>query len=119
MYSLVLAMLPLAGILACTAGPPPPAILDVPGRADATPWVAASGPYAAVVWGATADGKADVFVSVSRDGGSTFGPPVQVNQVVGEARLGGEFPPRVAFGPQGTRALSQTARLIQSHHARS
>ena len=40
-------------------------------------------------------GKTDVFVAVSRDGARTFGPPVQVNAIAGEARLGGEMPPRV------------------------
>src|SRR5688500_5349137 len=74
-----------------------PAPLDVPGRSDQTPWVAASGPFVAVAWGASAAGKADVFLAVSRDGGTTFGAPVQVNRVAGEARLGGELPPRVAL----------------------
>ncbi|HXE79749.1 MAG TPA: sialidase family protein [Vicinamibacterales bacterium] len=71
--------------------------LDVPGRADATPWIAASGPFAAVVWGARDGSGTDVFAAVSRDGGSTFGPPVRVNKGPGEARLGGELPPRVAL----------------------
>ena len=48
---------------------------DVPGRADATPSVAADGTFVAVAWGASADGKADVFVATSRDGGRTFGAP--------------------------------------------
>ena len=71
--------------------------LDVPGRPDSTPWVAAAGSFVAVAWGASIDGKSDVFVAVSRDSGTTFGPPVQVNTVSGEARLGGELPPRVAL----------------------
>ena len=74
-----------------------PISLDVPGRTDATPSVAASGSFVAVAWGASAGGKTDVFLAVSRDGGSTFGSPVQVNPLVGEARLGGELPPRVAL----------------------
>ena len=41
-------------------------------------------------------GKPDVFVAISRDAGATFGPPVRVNAIEGEARLGGELPPRVA-----------------------
>jgi hypothetical protein len=80
--------------LATTSEPIP---LDVPGRADATPWVAASGTFVAVAWGASAAGKTDVFVAVSHDSGSTFGAPVQVNPLAGEARLGGELPPRVAL----------------------
>jgi hypothetical protein len=91
----------MAAVVGCTVRPSSvPVIVDLPGRDDATPWVAASGSYVAVVWGATAAGKADVFLAVSRDSGSTFGQPVQVNQVAGDARLGGEFPPRVAIGPR-------------------
>jgi hypothetical protein len=72
--------------------------LRIPDRANATPWVAADGPFVAVSWGATtADGTADVFVAVSRDSGATFDAPAQVNTRAGEARLGGEMPPRVAL----------------------
>jgi hypothetical protein len=72
--------------------------LRIADRSNATPWVAADGQVVAVAWGATtADGKADVFVAVSRDGGATFGAPAQVNTRAGEARLGGEMPPRVAL----------------------
>lgn len=72
-------------------------VLDVPGRADETPGVAASGSFVAVAWGAKIQGKTDVFLAVSGDGGASFGPPVQVNATAGEARLGGELPPRVAL----------------------
>jgi hypothetical protein len=71
--------------------------LDVPGRPDSTPWVAAAGSFVAVAWGASIDGKTDVFIAVSRDGGTTFRSPIKVNTVSGEARLGGELPPRVAL----------------------
>ena len=74
-----------------------PVAFEVPGRSSSTPWVAAAGSFVAVTWGAVAEGRGDVFVAVSRDGGTSFGPPVQVNAVPGEARLGGEFPPRVAL----------------------
>ncbi len=76
-----------------------PRALDVPGLSDSTPSIAASGAFVAVAWGASAAGKTDVFLAVSRDGGATFGSPVQVNTVPGEARLGGELPPRVALNP--------------------
>jgi len=76
---------------------PSTTVLDVPGRSNATPWVAASGTFVAVAWGAAIDGKTDVFVSTSDDGGRSFGGPVQVNRVAGEARLGGELPPRIAL----------------------
>ena len=71
--------------------------LAVPGRANSTPWVAASGSFVAVAWGAGATGKTDVFVAVSRDGARTFASPVQVNATAGEARLGGEMPPRIVL----------------------
>jgi hypothetical protein len=76
--------------------------LAVGGRSNATPWVAARGSFVAVAWGATADrGAPDVFLAVSRDGGATFGPPVRVNPVEGEARTGGELPPRVELAQAG------------------
>ena len=78
--------------------------LRVPDRANATPWIAASGDFVAVAWGASAAAKmADVYVAVSRDGGRTFAAPVQVNTVAGEGRLGGELPPRVSLARAGTR----------------
>lgn len=87
---------PIAAMVADTS---PVVTLDVPGRSDATPSVAAIGDVVVVAWGASLDGKADVFAAVSRDAGRTFGPPVQVNRVAGEGRLGGELPPRVALVP--------------------
>lgn len=95
----------LAAVVATTAAlPAAPSstgdgtfVLDVADRSDATPSIAASGAFVAVAWGATAAGKADVFVSVSRDGGASFGAPVQVNRIAGEGRLGGEMAPRVAL----------------------
>ena len=88
-------------VLTLGAGPLPPTAvtLGIEGRSNATPWVASDGSNVAVVWGATVDGKTDVFVAVSRDGGASFGKAVQVNTLAGEARLGGELPPRVALKP--------------------
>jgi hypothetical protein len=72
--------------------------LGVPGRSNATPSVAVDGTLVTIAWGAsTPAGATDVFAAVSRDGGRTFGPPVRVNDVDGEARLNGEQPPRVAM----------------------
>jgi hypothetical protein len=78
-----------------------PVRLAIPGRANATPSLAARGDFVAVAWGATApEGGADVFVAVSRDSGQTFGPPVPLDTArPRQARLGGEMPPRVALGP--------------------
>lgn len=69
--------------------------LQVNGHSNATPWVAALGETVAVAWGATADAKSDVFLAMSSDGGRTFDTPRRVNTIIGEARLGGELPPRV------------------------
>jgi hypothetical protein len=84
---------------------------NVPGRANATPSIAAAGSFVAVAWGASAAGKADVFVAVSRDGGTTFGPAVHVNTVPGEARLNGEMPPRVVLGSSSGSSLPEIAVL--------
>lgn len=73
-------------------------ILSVPGRASSTPWVAARGNLVAVAWGAVADGKGDIYTAVSGDGGKSFGAPVRVNAIAGEARISGEIAPRVAIG---------------------
>ncbi len=72
--------------------------LAVPGRSNATPSIAADGDFVTIAWGAsTPAGATDVYNAVSRDGGRTFGPPVRVSDVDGEARLNGEQPPRVAL----------------------
>ena len=73
--------------------------LAVQGRSNQTPWIAAHQSFVAITWGASTRGQTDVFVAISRDGGATFGSPVQVNRAAGEARLGGELPPRVALMP--------------------
>lgn len=111
MYLVVFALLSLAVGSGRAVESSAPVTLHVPGRADATPWVAASGPFVAVAWGATAAGKTDVFLAVSRDGGSTFGSPVQVNTSAGEARLGGEMPPRVALVAKRGASLPEIAVL--------
>jgi hypothetical protein len=89
--------------------------LGIAGRSNTAPWIAASGDFVAVAWGASVHvpgetkrgAGADLFVATSRDGGATFGAPVQVNAVPGEARVGGELPPRVAIAraPAGQDAV--------------
>jgi hypothetical protein len=72
--------------------------LAVPGRGSATPSIAADASFVAVAWGAsTPEGVTDVFVAVSRNSGRTFGAPVRVNDVAGDARLNGEQPPQVGL----------------------
>jgi hypothetical protein len=75
----------------------PTMTLAVPNRVNSTPWVAAAGSFVAVTWGAAANGKGDIFLAVSRDGGITFSAPVRVNSVEGDARISGEIAPRVAL----------------------
>ena len=48
-------------------------------------------------------GGGDVMIAVSRDGGQSFGAPVRVNAVAGEARISGEIAPRVALMPRRRR----------------
>ena len=71
--------------------------LAVTGRSNSTPWIAGSGRFVAVAWGAMRDGGGDIFAAISRDGGRTFGSPVQVNAALGEARISGEIAPRVSL----------------------
>ncbi len=71
--------------------------LGVPGRTNATPWIDARGDFVAVAWGASDGlGKTDVFAATSRDRAVTFSAPIRVNRSPGDARLGGELPPRVS-----------------------
>jgi hypothetical protein len=91
------AVLVVLATLTLSAQPAPQATLAVPNRVNSTPWVAATGSFVAVTWGAAANGKGDIFLAVSRDGGRTFSPPSRVNSVEGDARISGEIAPRVAL----------------------
>jgi len=75
--------------------------LEVPGRASATPSIAAAGRFVAGVWTAALDKDktADVYAAVSRDAGRTFGAPVRVNDRPGDALSSGEQAPRVSLTP--------------------
>ena len=91
-------LLVLISVVTLGAAPAAPTItLAVANRANSTPWVAASGSFVAVAWGATANGKGDIFLATSRDGGHTFAAPVRVNSIDGDARISGEIAPRVAL----------------------
>ena len=74
--------------------------LSVPDRTGANPTVAASGAFVAVAFSAATISSMDIFVATSINGGATFGAPVQVNRVAGEARVSGEEPPRIALVPR-------------------
>jgi hypothetical protein len=87
----------LAAAVSVSLSGAPATQLAVPGRSNATPSITSDGAVVAIAWGAsTPAGATDVYTAVSGDGGRTFGGPVRVNDVDGDARLNGEQPPRVA-----------------------
>ncbi|MSO30697.1 MAG: hypothetical protein EXQ48_07105 [Acidobacteria bacterium] len=93
-----------AGVAATQAAAPvdaaiPIVRLSVDGRVNAEPSIAARGAVVAVAWAAADKAGANLYVAVSRDGGRTFGRPVQVNDRAGTVRTGGEQAPRVAIAP--------------------
>jgi hypothetical protein len=93
-----------AGVISSAAGQTAGTTLAVAGRANATPTIAAAEGFVVVVWGATqAGGATDVYSAISRDSGRTFAMPVRVNDVGGDASLGGEQPPRVSLVPRAGR----------------
>lgn len=51
-----------------------------------------------------------VYVTHSRDLGTTFSPPIAVNPVVEEIYTNGENRPKIAFGPKGEIYLSWTQK---------
>jgi len=69
--------------------------LAVPHRANAQVTLAADGQRVAAAWAATGTSGTDIYVALSDDGGRTFGSPVRVNDVEGDASANGEQPPRV------------------------
>jgi hypothetical protein len=73
---------------------------------NAAPSIAAIGRVVVLAWGASMSGAMDVYASVSRDSGRTFGVPVRVNDVDGDASVGGEQPPHVALIPRANREPS-------------
>ena len=85
--------------------------LAVPGAANATPSLAVSGRTVAVVWTATKDGSANVYLATSTNGGGTFSPPRRVNDQDGDAGATNEQPPRVVISGSGS---SQTFTVMWS-----
>ncbi len=78
--------------------------LAVQGRVNATPTIAANGAFVASAWSASLPaGTTDIYVAVSRDSGRTFGAPVRVNEIAGDARVNGEQPPHVSLGGRSGR----------------
>ena len=92
---LLLLSWPLAA--GCGRAPSGPIELAVAGRSGAHVTLAADGDRVAAVWAATGSGGTDIFLAVSDDAGRTFAPPVRVNDIDGDASVGGEQPPRVVL----------------------
>ncbi len=103
-----------AVLVACAAGfgvaregttSPAAVRLGVAGASSAHASVAADGARVVVTWAATAPGGAsDVFAAFSSDAGASFGAPVRVNDVAGDARASGEQAPRVGLA-DGVRVV--------------
>jgi hypothetical protein len=101
---LLLAMLTLSPPLPLMAQLPQ--FLTVDGRSGANPSLASRGAFVALAFSAANAGGMDLYVATSRDAGRSFGAPVHVNAVSGQARVSGEQPPRVALVP--TRSGGRT-----------
>lgn len=121
----VASVLLIVGLTAAANGASDAAVtLAVAGRSNAHVSLAAEGSFVVAVWAATATGgDTDLMAAISRDGGRMFSSPVRVNSTLGDVRVNGEQPPRVALkrrpnaapqitvvwttkGTQGTRLLS-------------
>ena len=89
---------PPAARVAPAATEPTRIVLDVPSRSNTAASVSALGKTVAAVWTASTDQGADIYISVSTDAGATFGAPVRVNHVEGDARASGEQAARVIVG---------------------
>ena len=77
--------------------------IGVRGRSNAFASIASNGSFVGLTWAArTNDGVTDVYAASSRDGGRTFGTPVRVNQVPGQASVSGEQPPRMVLAARGS-----------------
>lgn len=101
------------------ASSPDEITLAVAGRSNTAPWIAADSAFVAVVWGAAAQGKSDVYIAVSRDAGRSFSSPVRVNAIEGEARVSGEISPRVALLATKSGADPEIAVLWNSRGDRT
>jgi hypothetical protein len=101
-----LATLAIGPTVHAAAEDAPSVTLAVPDRANAHASIASDGDVAAVVWSARGGGGADVYAAISADAAATFGTPVRVNTVPGEAVTSAERPPRVAIGTvEGRRTI--------------
>jgi hypothetical protein len=97
-HRLVILFSALSLVAGCNrSAPSGPIELGVPGLANAHVTLAADGDRVAAAWAASGAKGTDVYSAVSADGGRTFGRPVRVNDVEGDASANGEQPPRVVM----------------------
>mgnify|MGYP003335916256 CR=1 FL=1 len=88
----------LAVVVATSAGAQA-LTFSVADRTSANVSVAARGTFVVAVWSASEASATDVFAATSTNGGVSFAPTVRVNATPGDARVGGEQPPRVVLVP--------------------
>jgi hypothetical protein len=74
-----------------------PISLAMPGLANANVTLASDGTRIAAAWAASGAKGTDIYAAVSFDGARTFGSPVRVNDIDGDASVNGEQPPRVVL----------------------
>jgi hypothetical protein len=72
--------------------------LGVEGALNSNVSVAAAGARVVLTWAVRSGAATDVYAAFSQDGGVTFGPPLRVNDLSGDARVSGEQAPRVGVG---------------------
>ena len=74
-----------------------PVTLSVPGLVNAHVTLTSDGARIAAAWAASGANGTDIYAAVSSDGARTFGSPVRVNEIDGDASVNGEQPPRVVL----------------------
>lgn len=74
--------------------------LEVSGAANAHVTLAADGTHLAAAWAATTAEGTDIYLARSDDAGRTFGAPIRVNDIAGDASINAEAPPRVLLAGQ-------------------
>jgi hypothetical protein len=74
-----------------------PATFAIAGRDNSAATLATSGGDVVLTWAAKAGAGTDIYAVTSADDGATFGAPVRVNDVDGDANITGEQPPRAAI----------------------
>jgi hypothetical protein len=87
-------------------------MLGLPSAANSTAALAASGQWVVVVWTTVETTGRNVYAVTSEDGAQTFGVPVRVNDVEGDAHVYGETPPRVAIAPLAAAARTAPPEII-------